>query len=566
MTVFDNFEEKIKEIKNIPFYQEYLNLYKERFECFSSEETPFSTLKEFMCYKEKGTRHEYERKYFDRRDRLVTSFILYLIYEEEKYYNMLLESLWAICGEVSWVVPAHLPMNDVKKYRRHIDLFSAETASYLAEIVYLAGEKLPEELKNLVIHEVNERVLETYENGSFWWETLNSNWAAVCAGAIGMAYMQIAPERFDGVKERLLGTIDCFLAGYGEDGCCIEGTAYWEYGFGYFINFADMLYKFTDGRQDILHSKKVENIASYLQSVIMRKNIAVSFSDSSREFEGISIGLYSYLRDTFNVEISSAVKDIHSRYGSGCRLSYIIRNFMWSKPEHYESEIKTEKFFTKYYEDAKWYIVKRENYSFAAKCGHNGEEHNHNDVGSFIFADDSGQMLADLGCMEYTKENFGTETRYTLLQNSSLGHSVPIIDGKAQLTGKEFFGTVIKADEDEFMLEMQNAYGVETGKITRNFCMLDNGVRLTDSFRDSGEKIKERFVSLIKPQAAKNGVRIGNAVLICNETPVITSQSITSHSRTEVIVYLIDFIVNNNEFEIEISLKKRRREFERYET
>ena len=88
MTVFDNFDKKIKEVRNNPFYQEYLNLYKDRFECFSSEETPFSSYSEFMRYKEKGTRHEYERKYFDRRDRLVTSFILYIIYGDEKYYNL----------------------------------------------------------------------------------------------------------------------------------------------------------------------------------------------------------------------------------------------------------------------------------------------------------------------------------------------------------------------------------------------------------------------------------------------------------------------------------------------
>lgn len=78
MTVFDNFEERIKEIRNIPFYREYLTLYKDRFEVLSSEKAPVSTYWEFMCYEKKGTRHEYERKYFDRRDRLVTSFILYI--------------------------------------------------------------------------------------------------------------------------------------------------------------------------------------------------------------------------------------------------------------------------------------------------------------------------------------------------------------------------------------------------------------------------------------------------------------------------------------------------------
>ncbi len=556
MTVFENPEKRIAEIKETPFYQDYLNLYKERFEILDGEEMPHSTFEELMCYSTKGTRHEYESKYFDRRDRLATSFILYLIYGEEKYYNMLIETLWAICGEVTWVVPAHLPMKDVRKFRRHIDLFSAETASYLAEIIYLTGDKLPEELKNLVIHEVIERILEPYENDKFWWETLNSNWAAVCAGSIGMTYMQIAPERFEKVKDRLLGTIDCYLAGYGDDGCCIEGTTYWEYGFGYYINFADMLYKFTDGKTDILHNDKVKNIAMYLQSVIMRKNISVSFSDSGREFDGANMGLYSYLRDTFGFEATSAVKEIHSRYGSGCRISYIVRNFMWSNPMHYSSDAKVEKNFTKYYEDAQWYITRRSNYSFAAKCGHNGEEHNHNDVGSFIFADDSGQLLVDLGCMQYTKENFGTQTRYTFLQNSSLGHSVPIIDDTAQKEGKEFSGTVIKADEKEFVLEMQNAYDIDIEKINRRFSLLDNGVKITDTFETNVKRnIKERFVSLIKPDVTENGVQIGNATLICAETPVITPQCIISHSRKEIEVYLIDFNVKNNEFNLEITLK-----------
>ena len=107
------------------------------------------------------------------------------------------------------------------------------------------------------------------------------------------------------------------------------------------------------------------------------------------------------------------------------------------------------------------YEYSNDKYAFAIKGGHNKEEHNHNDIGSFIFADDSGQILADLGCMEYTKANFDPKTRYTLLQNSSLGHSVPIIDGKGQSEGSEFFGTVIKKDEEGFVVELKDAYDVE---------------------------------------------------------------------------------------------------------
>jgi hypothetical protein len=88
-----------------------------------------------------------------------------------------------------------------------------------------------------------------------------------------------------------------------------------------------------------------------------------------------------------------------------------------------------------YLPDAQWYMVRKPNYSFAAKGGHNEEGHNHNDVGNFVLATDNGQMIADMGAMEYTAKCFSSE-RYTLLQNSSRGHSVPIIDGKEQGSGR----------------------------------------------------------------------------------------------------------------------------------
>jgi len=159
-----------------------------------------------------------------------------------------------------------------------------------------------------------------------------------------------------------------------------------------------------------------------------------------------------------------------------------------------------------------------------------------------------------------------TDGKTDLLHNKkveNIAHYLQsIIGGHPQKEGKEFFGKVIKADEDEFEVEIQDAYDVDVENVTRSFSMLEKGIKMTDSFIAEDNEIIERFVSLTKPGIEADGVHIGNAVLICNETPVITTQSIMSHSRTEVIVYLIDFIVNNNEFEIEISLKKRRREFE----
>ena len=76
--------------------------------------------------------------------------------------------------------------------------------------------------------------------------------------------------------------------------------SYWQYGFGFYLEFADVYYHFTNGECDLRHSEKVDKIAQYLQKMIMRKNVAVSFSDSSRTYNISHIGLISYLINNYD--------------------------------------------------------------------------------------------------------------------------------------------------------------------------------------------------------------------------------------------------------------------------
>lgn len=556
MILFDDLIGKLENVKKHPFYKNYLELYKARFEIFQTREIPLLTHEDFILFETKGSRVEYETKYFERRDRLVCAFILYLVYEEEKYMQDLIKTIKAILTEISWVVPAHLAGYDENLHYGHIDLFAAETAADLAEILYLIGDKLPFETKENIMKELDGRTFNSFEERSFWWEDLKSNWAAVCAGCVGMAYMLTKPDKFYEVKERILKVIDNFLSGYGEDGCCIEGIAYWEYGFGFFINFADMLYKFTNGKDDLLHSEKVAKIARYLDYAILREDVALSFSDGSRTYSGINIGLYSYLYKNYSDVVLPKIKTmIYREKTSHCRLSFAVRNFLWSNPEDYTEE-KPMRVTTKYCADAKWYVAKRDKYSFAAKAGHNKEEHNHNDVGSFIVATDKGQLLCDLGAMAYTRENFDLKTRYTFLNNSSLGHSVPIIDGKGQHYGEEYFGEVIKTDENCFEITLHNAYETNIKSITRKFRIFDDKIQLTDSFEDADKHtVTERFVSVIKPEIVSGGIRIGECVLKTGLTPEISTDILTLHNAVDKLnVYLIDFVGVNKEFTVEIEI------------
>jgi len=88
-----------------------------------------------------------------------------------------------------------------------------------------------------------------------------NNWTAVCAGCVGMTYIYMQPERFPYVQDRILASLQSFIDLYGDDGACTEGLSYWDYGFGYYIYFADLLYKFTDGKMDLIHQEKIRSIA-----------------------------------------------------------------------------------------------------------------------------------------------------------------------------------------------------------------------------------------------------------------------------------------------------------------
>jgi hypothetical protein len=87
--------------------------------------------------------------------------------------------------------------------------------------------------------------------------------------------------------------------------------------------------------------------------------------------------------------------------------------------------------------------------------------HNQNDVGSVIVHVNGESVVADIGRGRYTRAYFGPE-RYEHLVNSSLGHSVPVPNGKEQQPGRDHAASLLahraESDNDLMMIEMRDAY------------------------------------------------------------------------------------------------------------
>jgi len=527
------------------------------------ETLPYSVYKLFDTT---GSRIEYERLYFARRKRLAIVAFLELLDGEALYLEAAEDAMWAICDEFAWSLPAHLggASLDSAAERRHryaIDLFAAETAFALSEICSLLEGRLSAVVAERAMREVRERVLEPYASlgSSYGWETADNNWAAVCAGSVGAAalYALRDAEELAPVVHRLLGTLECYLDGFGEDGACTEGVGYWTYGFGFYMYFAELLKERTAGAIDLLARDRAEAIAKFHQACYLTGPYTVPFSDcetTSRHSPGIVHALKRRFPDVHVPEAAHRLSILEDPIG---RWAPFIRDFVWSEPAWTGESWPDDSYVLP---DAQWFVTRwtarGERMAFAAKGGHNGEPHNHNDLGSFVLHIGGETLLCDLGSGEYTKGYFGAE-RYSYLCNGSQGHSVPIVEGCLQGTGAAFRARTVRVDREAdahvFAVDLTNAYDVTNlASLVREFVVHrgEAALEVADryDFRAEPAGVTGRFVTLREPSLLPDGViRIAgdnHAVRMSFDDaiwrPVVRRFEFVDKSSREVAVYAVD--------------------------
>ncbi|KRF05567.1 hypothetical protein ASG89_20810 [Paenibacillus sp. Soil766] len=490
------------------------------------EPVPLLSFSDFQTFHSLGTRKEFEKPYFERRGRLLALALSMALDDSDEYKETLENLIWEICNEYAWAVPAHLP-DTIEKVlisrvppNRYVDLFAAETAHALAEVLYLVGNRLNDWVTHRVKQEIEHRVFQpVFESAHhFIWTSKTNNWSAVCGGAVGMAALLLIDdrERLVGMQDRVVSAMDSFLAGYGEDGCCPEGLAYWRYGFGYFVYWAEMLYEFTNGSIDLLQQEKIKRIAEFPAAVALSDSSCINYSDCRPTFRPAT-GLISRLCRRLGIAppTMSSVPSFHEDH---CyRWPFVFRNLMWTEPEWLHAQGAEGTF---YFPSTDWLVDKRETskglLAFSAKGGHNNEPHNHNDLGHFIIHTEGDTLLADLGMGVYTREYFGNE-RYDHLHASSGGHSVPIINGEQQAAGEAHRAFVTRYETDQgavrFELDLTLAYRPEARihafkrsfewKVSQEEARAE--LTLTDHFvfdegtSESERSISEHFISFHRP-------------------------------------------------------------------
>lgn len=474
------------------------------------EEIPQTTYTLYRQFVRNGDRKRYETPYFAKRTQLAAAALRLFMgdasHKDASSRDTVQDYLWDICEESNWVLPAH--------ETRAIDLFSAEIGFVLAETVALLGNTLDAEVRGRVRREIEARILEPYlyhcrlEN----WYNGGNNWNGVCNSSIGATFLLLRPESMAYGIRLALDSLRVFLdTAFEEDGSSTEGVAYWHYGLINFVAFSEMLRARSEGRIDLLDSEQMRKIAAYPAKMHLSGPWFASFSDCDEKVQ-FNPGFLARLAERTGEKSLLSLLAPPAEPGGDWRLTMMLRNLLWWDGSQPQASAVTDAHLPR--GGTVRLVVERGEAApviFAMKAGHNGENHNQNDVGSFIVHVDGENLLTDPGRGLYSRFYFGPH-RYENIFANSYGHSVPRFlngGGQLQATGKEYYGELSGVENaagarmKEATVEMARAYPLpELVSVQRHLSMVAEGkdagtIMLRDAFRFEGEphEVEEAFVT-----------------------------------------------------------------------
>ena len=404
---------------------------------------PQTTYTRFRAFGLRGDREPYETPYYRKRARLHAAAFRVLVGQDD-LLDAVQDHLWSICEESTWVVPAHA---------RVIDLMAAETAFGLAEIVALIGPRLDAEVRLRVREEIDRRIFAPFLGGHYdlRWFGGGDNWNGVCSGALGGAflYLEREPDRLAGALELLLGSLKQFFAtAFEGDGSTTEGVRYWQYGLQYVIIFAELLRARTGGGIDLLAAPRIRQVAAYPGAMVLPGGSFVSFADSPTRVP-FSPGLTTRLARRADSPALLGVLAPPAPLAPPESLPLILRDLLWWGGDRPEAAPLADATLPAA-GIARLVANTRDGAAVAValKAGHNGENHNHDDVGSFVLHVADEGFLVDPGPGHYDRDYFG-DRRYDNIFANSYGHGVPRVAGQLQGTGRAFVGELLGIERDE---------------------------------------------------------------------------------------------------------------------
>ncbi len=494
----------------------------------------------YRQYYENGNRSNYEGLCFPRRNAILTLALAEATEQKGRFMDTLIDYLWAICEETSWVIPAHNTPRHGKTERlpdafelgegddiHYIDLFSAATGACLAMVLYLVKDRLDEitpVVSRRILGLLEQRILRPYRTyqETMWWKgskgnTLN-NWTPWIVSNVLTVLLCCEKDQAnrEAVIEESITILDRFIGFYMPDGGCDEGPGYWSVAGASYFDCLELLYDLTGGKLDVFGHPLVRRMGEYIADFHITDNLYVNFADASHKLGNSPWSIARFGRRCASAKLTAFACELLGdetthRFGDGRSVPYrAIRNMIEPVPE---LPACGEEENTIFYPDLEVFLTRdrASGLFLAAKGGHNAESHNHNDLGNFVLFRGDKPVFIDGGVEQYTKKTFSAE-RYTLWTMRSRYHNLPDIgeetaDGSEQKPGGQYRAALVSQDAAGVTYDLTKAWPAEAGivRYTRSSKLAGGQAEITDCLTLTAEKpVTWHLLCAEKPELAGN--------------------------------------------------------------
>ena len=491
-----------------------------------------------------------------------------------RFIDQIINGIWSTCEESWWGISATVPVGKdyaglVDVTQPTVDLFAAETGTFLAWADYFFGEKLEAvspQIRKRIYNEVNYRLMTPLMNKRHGWMYGSSdgkgpnNWNPwICSNWINFVLLL---EKDDTRRAQMIGKalqiVDEFVRPYPQDGGCDEGPGYWNAAAASLYDCVSMLNLASrNAFQYVYDDEKFRNMGRFIYRAQISENYFLNFSDADPN-PGISATMvYRYGKDIHDKDMMDfgawyRKPESDGRVGS----FHYFRNFfaLFLQNEFLKAEQRLPLPKDVWLPDLQVMVARdaagtTNGFYLAAKGGKNNESHNHNDVGGFVVFYDGQPLLIDVGRGTYTAKTFSSR-RYEIWYNRSDYHNLPTINGITQSPGGNFQAGSVSYKKGnatvQFSLDIAKAYPAEA--------QVNGWQRTLTLDRGKGVQWKE-VVDLAKAES------VTEHLMTCYPGEVTKDGELVIHYQTKD-GKKIDFIVKYDPKQFRASVEKIKLEAE----
>ena len=402
----------------------------------------------------------------------------YLLTADEKYYTAAWRDLEKICT----VYP---DWDDYRQFLSAAEIAGAVAVSYDMFYDVLSGEQ-KQIIRDALVKNALKPGMTAYQgvhtNG--YWFNGHDNWTSVCAGGLMCAALAIVDEEDTrdisiSILENTIQSFENVMSLFYPDGGWYEGLSYQDYSMEYVWLGLASLQNASGGLYGLLDAPGAEGAADFALAMHGMGEGVFNYHDATSGF-GLT-GSYLWLANQFGIsdfaenffKILAATDDWKGRPE--------IMLFTY-RPDSTGASgtLPLDSYFRQgeagsmrqaWTEEALWAGV---------HAGSNGIEHDHLDLGEFVFEADGVRWVDDLGRDNYSIPGYFQERGYDIYRKRPEANNCLVINPREGYWGQSISCTtemtrMASKEKGAYMIfDLTNAYTEDASKVSRGFMLGDN--------------------------------------------------------------------------------------------